>query len=282
VHMTADRTLALRSDQPVVKRASGDIAWRLQLSLSGKGAWDPENYAGVALHDRDAVAGIDEVLEPPAGFNGTQLYFIKNAGSNQPADAAMRYSSLFSTDSARRIETMEWRVAVSTAQEEARILIKGIESLPAEFHAFWIDHTRVIDLRKNAVVIVPPHGQEMSGYLVVTANPNAIALYSNKLTLHPAWPNPFGRNTNLSYVVPYDWLADGARAPGDTRRVCIAIYDIRGRMISTLLDGPVSVGMHRISWTGDDDFGNTVQSGVYIVRMTSNRLHATSRIFKIK
>jgi hypothetical protein len=237
----------------------------------------------VALHEGDAVAGIDEVLEPPAGFNGSQLYFIKNAGSNQPAAAAAtRYSSLFATNTAHSNKTMEWRVAVSAAQEETRIQIKGIESLPAEFHAFWIDRFRVIDLRKNAAVTVAPHGQEISGYLVVTANPNAIALYSNKLTLNPAWPNPFGRNTNLSYVVPYDWLANGARAPGETRRVCIAIYDIRGRKIATLVGGAVAVGMHRTVWRGDDDNGNTVQSGVYIVRMTSNKLHATSRIFKIK
>jgi hypothetical protein len=283
VHTTSSRILALRTDQPAGKRASSDIAWRLQLALSGTGAWDPENYAGVALHEGDAVAGIDEVLEPPAGFNGSQLYFIKNAGSNQPAAAAAtRYSSLFATNTAHSNETMEWRVAVSAAQEETRIQIKGIESLPAEFHAFWIDRFRVIDLRKNAAVTVAPHGQEISGYLVVTANPNAIALYSNKLTLNPAWPNPFGRNTNLSYVVPYDWLANGARAPGETRRVCIAIYDIRGRKIATLVGGAVAVGMHRTVWRGDDDNGNTVQSGVYIVRMTSNKLHATSRIFKIK
>jgi hypothetical protein len=282
VHTTTDRTLALRSDQPAQKRAASDIVWRLQLALLGTGVWDPENYAGVALHDGDAVAGIHEVLEPPAGFNGSQLYFIKNTDGNQPATAATRYSSLFATTSASRKKTLEWRVAVSAAQAETRIQIKGIESLPVEFHAFWIDRTRVIDLRKNAAVPVPPHGQETSGYIVMTANPNAIALYSNKLTLNPAWPNPFGRNTNLSYVVPYDWLSDGARAPGETRRVCMAIYDIRGRKIATLLDGPVAVGMHRVSWTGDDDFGNAVQSGVYIVRMTSDRLHATSRIFKIK
>ena len=283
VHTTENRILALRTDQPAGKRASSDIAWRLQLVLSGTGAWDPENYAGVALHEGDAVAGIDEVLEPPAGFNGSQLYFVKNAVSNQPAAAtATRYSTLFATNTARCNETMEWRVAVSAAQEEVRIRIKGIEFLPAEFHAFWIDRSRVIDLHKNASVTVPPHGQEISGYLVVTANPNAIALYSNKLTLNPAWPNPFGRNTNLTYVVPYDWLANGARAPGETRRVCIAIYDIRGRKIATLIDGAIVVGMHRIVWTGDDDNGNAVLSGVYIIRMTSNRLHATSRIFKIK
>ena len=229
------------------------------------------------------MAGIDEVLEPPAGFGGSQLYFIKSAGCNQTVEtAATRYSSLFLTGVKNRNETMEWRVAVSATPEETQIQIKGIESLPAALYAFWIERTRIIDLRKNATVTIPPHERETSGYCVVTANPNVVALYSNKLTLNPAWPNPFGKSINLSYVVPYDWLSNGARALGETRRVRIAIYDIRGRTIATLLDGTIAVGMHRIVWTGDDDNGNAVRSGVYIVRMTASRLHATSRIFKIK
>ena len=188
----------------------------------------------------------------------------------------------FSAGAKNRGETMEWRVALSAAQEKARIQVKGIGSLPAAFYAFWIERSRVIDLRKNAVVEVPPHEQELSGYCVVTANPDIVALYTDKLILKAAWPNPFGKSTNLTYVIPYDWLANGARVLDETRRVTIAIYDIRGRTIATLLDGAVAVGTHRTIWTGDDDNGNAVQSGVYIVRMTCNRLHATSRIFKIQ
>jgi hypothetical protein len=283
VNVSAEQTLSLRSTVPAGKRAAREVAWQLQLALTGKGAWDPDNYIGVALHEGDAVTGIDEVLEPPAGFGGSQLYFIKNAGCSQHIKTATtRYSSLFRIGAKNRGETMEWRVALSAAQEKARIQVKGIGSLPAAFYAFWIERSRVIDLRKNAVVEVPPHEQELSGYCVVTANPDIVALYTDKLILKAAWPNPFGKSTNLTYVIPYDWLANGARVLDETRRVTIAIYDIRGRTIATLLDGAVAVGTHRTIWTGDDDNGNAVQSGVYIVRMTCNRLHATSRIFKIQ
>lgn len=66
--------------------------------------------------------------------------------------------------------------------------------------------------------------------------------------------NPFRPPAGVAFV-----------APGHGR-VTIAIYDLRGARVATLLDAEVGPGPHRVTWTGDDARGRAVRSGVYVCR----------------
>jgi hypothetical protein len=68
-------------------------------------------------------------------------------------------------------------------------------------------------------------------------------------------PNPF----NPSTIIPYRLSVDG--------RTAIRIYDVRGALIKSLVDGPRAAGDHRVSWDGRDSFGRAVPSGVYFYRL---------------
>ena len=70
-------------------------------------------------------------------------------------------------------------------------------------------------------------------------------------------PNPFGYTTRVEYTVP--------------RRghVAIQIFDVRGRLIRTLVNKSIVEGTHFTSWNAQDENGATVTSGIYFVRMTS-------------
>ncbi len=46
-------------------------------------------------------------------------------------------------------------------------------------------------------------------------------------------------------------------------RVSLKLYDIRGRQVKTLHDGPLTEGRHELVWHGDDDAGRALASGVY-------------------
>jgi fibronectin type 3 domain-containing protein len=70
-------------------------------------------------------------------------------------------------------------------------------------------------------------------------------------------PNPFSQSTTVAYSVP----AEGAR-------VSIRVYDISGRLIQTLFEGPRNGGLHEASWRGRDRTGKLVSSGVYFCRVT--------------
>lgn len=69
-------------------------------------------------------------------------------------------------------------------------------------------------------------------------------------TLEQNYPNPF----NPSTVIPFHLAESG--------HVSLKVYDTLGREVSTLLDGFVPAGVHRITWNS-----GALPSGTYLYRM---------------
>lgn len=87
--------------------------------------------------------------------------------------------------------------------------------------------------------------------------------------LGPAIPNPFAGATAFSYVL---------RRPGTVR---LAVYDVEGRTIRTLVDGPQAVGEHQVTWDARDSRGKPVASGVYFARLDSDTGRLVRRIVRV-
>ncbi len=84
------------------------------------------------------------------------------------------------------------------------------------------------------------------------------------------WPNPFNPRVNFSFDLPA-----GAHAR-------LAVYDLRGRQITTLVDGVLAEGNHTTSWDGRDHSGRSVPAGVYLAIMTSGDTRSTQKIVLAK
>ena len=48
--------------------------------------------------------------------------------------------------------------------------------------------------------------------------------------------------------------------------VQVAVFDVRGRRVATLLDEDLPAGRHAVRWSGLDDAGRPMASGVYVTR----------------
>jgi len=72
--------------------------------------------------------------------------------------------------------------------------------------------------------------------------------------LSAAFPNPLRGGTALRLTAP--------RAGRGTVRV----FDLAGRPVATLLDGPVAAGERDLVWNARDDRGTRVRSGIYWIR----------------
>jgi hypothetical protein len=88
--------------------------------------------------------------------------------------------------------------------------------------------------------------------------------------LAAAAPNPFHETTVLTYGGPHD--ADAV----------LAVFDVTGRRLRTLVDGPVAAGLHRIAWNGCDDRGQPLDSGIYYVRLTVDDHREAQRIIVLR
>lgn len=83
-------------------------------------------------------------------------------------------------------------------------------------------------------------------------------------------PNPSGTGVTMLYSV--------AR-PG---YVCIAIYDLLGRKVRTVLDTDAHPGQHTVAWDGTDRNGDRVPAGVYFCRFRTASTCETQKIILLK
>jgi hypothetical protein len=74
--------------------------------------------------------------------------------------------------------------------------------------------------------------------------------------LHGAAPNPFNPRTTIRFSLA-----------GDVPQASLRVYDVAGRLVKTLLQGPMSAGEHTTIWDGIDTDGLAVASGVYYCRL---------------
>jgi hypothetical protein len=47
----------------------------------------------------------------------------------------------------------------------------------------------------------------------------------------------------------------------------VVVFDIRGRAVRRLFDGPLLPGPQQVIWNGRDDRGRNLGSGVYLARV---------------
>jgi hypothetical protein len=89
-------------------------------------------------------------------------------------------------------------------------------------------------------------------------------------TLEPISPNPSAGDAAISFA-----LALPARAK-------LAIYDVAGRLVKTIVDGDLEAGSHRVEWQGTDDSGQVNLPGVYFARLETEGFTQTRKILYLR
>jgi hypothetical protein len=84
------------------------------------------------------------------------------------------------------------------------------------------------------------------------------------------YPNPFNPSTTIGFSVP------------ESAHVTLSIYDMTGRLVTTLVDGTVDMGVHMVEWNGEDSSGSMVSAGVYIYALESADMVVTNKMIFMK
>ena len=82
---------------------------------------------------------------------------------------------------------------------------------------------------------------------------------SMKPVLYPAHPNPFNPSTTIRFLVPGE--------AGATRPVRLRIFDVAGRLVRELIDGPFDTGESAVPWDGRSARGGRAPSGAYFMEL---------------
>jgi hypothetical protein len=84
--------------------------------------------------------------------------------------------------------------------------------------------------------------------------------------LHPVTPNPVASRATMRFGLP--------RAGG----VSLAIYDVTGARVRTLVNGERAAGEHTATWDGRDDGGRRLGAGAYFVKLAHGGQETTQRV----
>ena len=86
-----------------------------------------------------------------------------------------------------------------------------------------------------------------------------------EFSLGKPYPNPFNPVTTISYDIPFD------------THISIQVYDVRGRLVETLINHHITGGSYKINW-----IANNNASGLYFVQMIAGNSVQTQKVMLIK
>jgi peptidoglycan/xylan/chitin deacetylase (PgdA/CDA1 family) len=107
-------------------------------------------------------------------------------------------------------------------------------------------------------------------------NDNSLGILEGKpplnsdFKLYQNYPNPFNPITALQY----DLTKEGV--------VNITIYDMMGRLVKTLVDGPQTAGFKTVQWDATNDRNEPISAGLYLYTMQKGNHRETGKMVLIK
>jgi len=83
-------------------------------------------------------------------------------------------------------------------------------------------------------------------------------------------PNPFNPSTSIAFAIP------------ENADVSLAVYDVAGRLVRTLVEGRRRAAYYEVEWDATDNRGVPVASGVYFYRLVAGKQTTTRKMVLIK
>ncbi|MBD3219667.1 T9SS type A sorting domain-containing protein [bacterium] len=254
--------------------ADGEEIWSRVWNSAGTNADDPRamrlDPAGDVI-----VAGVSASDYLVAKFDGTSGDFVWQGGYSGPPDW---YDVATCLDLAPdgTIVTSGFSDGTGTGWDVATV---GFD--PADGSELWAmrfdgygqsDEARAVavgpagDIAVIGYAYSYDHGDDALVVCYRTDAATAAPDLARAATLDGAYPNPFNPRVTLRYTVPRDGHAS------------LAVYDARGRHVTSLVDGPVAAGTHTVRWQGTDAGGRALPSGVYLAVLRSGETASTRKL----
>ena len=139
-------------------------------------------------------------------------------------------------------------------------------SLPYDFQSVWTDDDAKASAQLAARVRLL---KDVLNYFGVSDGeaspvPDAVVFSAGN------HPNPFNPATTISWSLP------------QAGQLGVQVYDLRGRLVRTLVDGPMDAGPGSVRWDGRADGGQDAAAGVYFWRVTAGAETLVGKMALIK
>jgi photosystem II stability/assembly factor-like uncharacterized protein len=201
--------------------------------------------------------GVFRSLEPDA----TPVELYDFAAAQEGADVIVRWRA------ARESQVVSYRVYRARAGEPFEVLAPDVTTR-ADLRYTYCDAEPAPGHYTYRIAEVSPEGGVVF-HRSVEVDVTRVAPRAS--FLDPSVPNPFNPGTTLRY---------GVAAAGPVR---LAIFDVRGRRVRTLVDAPRGAsGSYRATWDGRDERGRPAAAGVYEARLETATGALSRRLTLVK
>ena len=226
--------------------------------ISGASLWRkkiPAEYIGGSGGSPATIEPLSAVISNTAGLVPTSAFYVNDADNDDHPDVLVAFDR-------RSLITLE---QVST--EEDGIPVMVLEIGPEKYLVLEMTNIQDVELDIDHLIGKLRDGDD-EDERGLDRGTDVVAVHAAGITTTA--PNPFNPKTTVSFYVP------------EAGYVELAVFDISGRMINRLVSESVGAGEHSVAWTGVDQRGSRVASGVYFFRMRADGIVDTKRVMMVK
>jgi hypothetical protein len=247
------------------------------------GIWercDPQGTVAQPEDDHTPGVGVDAYITQCAAGSGQGSYDVDGGKTTllSPVfdlsaypNATVRYYRWYSNDTGSSPETDDWLVDVSDDGGSTWARIDSLRSSDRTWRLVerdlgdYVELTSSVRFRFIASDTDPGSVVEagVDDFSIVTfeqSDAGVGGMVRGGLFLAPNVPNPFSTGTAITF-----------RVPAPRRRASLRVYDVRGREVVTLFEGPADSSPSTIGWDGTGRDGSEVPAGIYFIRLADGR-----------
>jgi hypothetical protein len=163
--------------------------------------------------------------------------------------------------------------------QEVTVVLNEMGSRPSGFRRYVIDRDRRrrLPVTNGSVSVELTEASPTRTLRVIVGTEGfaerkseGAALGVEETRLRANAPNPFSEATTLAYQVATE------------ERVEIAVYDLLGRRVQTLVDERKKPGVYEVEWRPRSQGGDALASGIYFCRMTAGDITETQKMVLVR
>lgn len=247
------------------------------VSVEGGGAPDYANSVEVgnvsSYHLHDLPAGMCYV----AVRAKNNLGLVSGYSAEQSAEVLETavFITAFGAEAGPDNVVLSWRVTADEAiqgynvyrrrdGEAEAVRLNGGALIPPELDGYVDKNTEPETIYYYTLFVTGEYGEE---YRSATVSVKTSALV---FALGQNFPNPFNPATTITFTVPA------------SEKVRLAVYDVRGALVKTLLDETLPAGTHVVRWDGTNSSGGVTGSGQYFYRLSAGSKTKTRKMLLLK
>jgi len=133
----------------------------------------------------------------------------------------------------------------------------------------WVGLPDGVDLAMSVSVTEGGLGRSVIG-TVGGGDASQVAEIQYRTGLESVFPNPANPMLQVRFAL---------ESAGEAT---VRVYNARGQLVRTLVDEWLPVGQHHVRWTGVDESGRSVSSGVYFVQFKSANHSSQDRVTLVR